>query len=129
MNLEEAQATYESLIFEYSDLSDDDQIHAMETFLMNKRSLYERHISLGEFKNNFKKCFLTHTSSYDTLNKETHERLKNGTIILVSDPASGKSIIIDGNHRINSYLEESDEIITVVEISAPVPDSICTYNL
>ena len=129
MNLEEAQSTYESLICDYSNLSDGDQVNAIEDFLINKGSINEIHVSLGEFKNAFKNCFLTHTSSYDPLDEETLSRLKKGTIILATDPENGRSVVIDGNRRLNSYLNDyPEEIITVVEISAPVPESICTYK-
>lgn len=62
-----------------------------------------------------------HTCLYD-IEDGIPEKAYNGVIIIVRDPSSNKTLIIDGNHRFNTLkTHDPDQELFMIEIEGTLP--------
>lgn len=113
--MEEARNTYDQLICEFAETSEDNKIEAMNAYFINSQNPIEKEITLNEL-NNYNK---THSIKYTDIEpKELIIKLKD-PIYVVQD--NENFLIIDGNHRVNTgYDLFPNKIMNVLIIKAPI---------
>lgn len=101
MDFESAYSTYEDLIWDFAEnVEDKEAENACAKYISATKEI--ENYMLEEI-NTWGKC---HLESYEIKDKEEFEemqkKLEEG-IIAVHDPKNDKFLIVDGNHRVNTY--------------------------
>lgn len=128
MSYNEAFSTYENLIYDETELSEDSAINAVQEFKMNFNEADINPIKVGEILDHYNNLFMTHHVKYSTDDGDYSVKKKKPDIILVHDVEKNIYLVVDGNHRLNTfYKEDPSWDILVTEIVAPLPEALLNY--
>jgi len=130
MSFSEAKETYESLLCDYTECEIEDITHWVNEFHRNFEEGDTNEIKIGQLLEEYPLLYRTHTAKYEKEEGDYSIKKKKIEITLVYDPDKSCYLVVDGNHRVNTFFEEDPSWDCIIrEVVSTIPEDLFQYKL